>query len=205
MKQKQLAILLERLKNKENPKIILEQYSLPSDIAANMLNYAYYYKDIKNKIVADFGCGNGKLAIGAALLSAKKVYGIDIDEEMIEIAKENQEIVERFTNKKLNIEWICCDISKFAVNVDTVLQNPPYGTKIRHNDIYFLEQASKVSKITYSLHKSATRDFIFEFIEKLGGKASLLCQYDLRLPKIFEFHKKRFYVVKVDLFRIIWH
>ncbi len=204
MKQKWLAILLERLKNKENPGIMLEQYPLPSDIAASMLNYAFYYKDIENKVVADFGCGNGKLAIGAALLNARKVYGIDIDEEMIKIAKENQKIVEELINKKLSIEWVCCEISKFAMNVDTILQNPPYGTKIRHSDIYFLEQASKISKVTYSLHKSSTRDFILKFVEKLGGRASLLSQYDLKLPRIFEFHKKRFHAVKVDLFRIAW-
>ena len=45
--------------------------------------------DPKNKTVADVGCGSGILAIAAAKLGASKVIASDIDEQSIEITKEN--------------------------------------------------------------------------------------------------------------------
>lgn len=48
--------------------------------------------DIKDKTVLDIGTGSGILSIGAALLGAKKVYGIDIDEEAVRVARGNAEL-----------------------------------------------------------------------------------------------------------------
>ncbi|ANU25570.1 50S ribosomal protein L11 methyltransferase [Planococcus versutus] len=42
--------------------------------------------------VIDIGTGSGVLAIGAALLSAKKVYALDLDEVAVESAKSNIEL-----------------------------------------------------------------------------------------------------------------
>lgn len=45
--------------------------------------------DWQDKTVVDVGCGSGILGITAAMLGAKRVQGIDIDENAIDIAKEN--------------------------------------------------------------------------------------------------------------------
>ena len=47
--------------------------------------------DVKDKIVIDYGCGSGILAIAAALLGAKKVIGVDIDPQALEATQANAE------------------------------------------------------------------------------------------------------------------
>lgn len=44
---------------------------------------------VSNKTVIDLGCGSGVLALSAALLGAREVYGIDICEEALAHAREN--------------------------------------------------------------------------------------------------------------------
>ena len=46
-------------------------------------------EDLIDKTIFDIGTGSGILSIGAALLGANKVYGIDIDEEAVRVSKEN--------------------------------------------------------------------------------------------------------------------
>ena len=45
--------------------------------------------DLTNKVVVDFGCGSGILAIAALKLGAKKVIGIDIDPQALIASKDN--------------------------------------------------------------------------------------------------------------------
>jgi len=87
LSKKDLEIALSQLRPLNYYKPHLEQYPTPGDLAAQMLWVAF--DDINDKVVADFGTGNGILAIGAALLGARKVYAIDIDEECIKVAREN--------------------------------------------------------------------------------------------------------------------
>ncbi len=47
--------------------------------------------DVKDKVVIDYGCGSGILAIAAALLGAKKVIGVDTDPQALEATQANAE------------------------------------------------------------------------------------------------------------------
>lgn len=47
--------------------------------------------DVKGKVVIDYGCGSGILAIAAALLGAKKVIGVDTDPQALEATQANAE------------------------------------------------------------------------------------------------------------------
>lgn len=47
--------------------------------------------DVKGKIVVDYGCGSGILAIAALLLGAKEAIGIDIDPQALIASKANAE------------------------------------------------------------------------------------------------------------------
>ena len=93
MKQKDLEILLTQLKTFDQPKIELEQYQTPPRIAAMVLWRAYQLGDIENKIVSDYCCGTGIFGIGAKLLNAKAVYGIELDTDAIKLAKKNSKQV----------------------------------------------------------------------------------------------------------------
>jgi len=76
MKLKKLQSALEDIETFQNPKIELEQYTTTSYIAASILHTAQFvYGDIKDKSVADLGCGSGVLCIGAALLEARYCAG----------------------------------------------------------------------------------------------------------------------------------
>ena len=184
-----------------SPKTHLEQYTIPPDVAAEILYIAtYIYDDIAEKTVVDLGCGTGRLAIGAALLGAKEVFGIDIDRLAVKTAKKNAE--ELKMGKKIN--WIIADIEALRGSFDTVLQNPPFGVQRKGADRKFIQKALEIGHKVYSLHKSGegNRKFIKRFIEVHGGKVTGIFPLEMTIPKMFEFHTKRRHSLKVDLYLI---
>jgi len=46
--------------------------------------------DLRDKVVIDYGCGSGVLALAAALLGASTVYAIDNDPQAIQATRDNQ-------------------------------------------------------------------------------------------------------------------
>ena len=131
MKLKQLEGFLQNLDVFEKPKLSLEQYPTTPHIAAHMLyTIDQTYDDIQGKSIADLGCGCGVLSIGAAILDSSYVVGFDIDEDALEIAKQNLE--ESGMN---TVELVQCDVADIDSVIargnlfDTVIMNPPFGTK----------------------------------------------------------------------------
>jgi len=193
---------LSKVESHPSPKAYLEQYTIPTDVAAEMLFIAaYVHDDISEKIVADLGCGTGRLAIGAVLLDAKESYGVDIDKTAVKMAKENAEKL----NLKGKTNWVVGDIDVLCGNFHTVLQNPPFGVQRRSADRKFLLKALELAPRVYSLHKGgeSNRAFIKRFIEAHGGKVTGIFPMKLNIPRMFKFHTKRKHEVKVDLYRII--
>jgi len=45
--------------------------------------------DIADRIVVDYGCGSGVLALAAAALGARHVYAVDIDPQSVQAARDN--------------------------------------------------------------------------------------------------------------------
>jgi len=202
IQKKQLEILLQSLETLNKLNVQLEQYPLDAKTAADILYIATYtYRDIEGKVVYDLGCGAGILAIGAALLGAKKVYGVDIDAKIIEIAKLNASRL-GLSNK---IRWIIADVENVKDTADTVIQNPPFGVKRKGADLRFLKKAVEIAKVVYSLHKSNPKTFaiIKKTVENLGARIDQVFQLELKIPHIYEFHFKKVHRVKVDLYRIV--
>jgi len=199
--RKNLEITLEKLDVHPSPKPSLEQYPIDARSAANILFFAgFTNNDIYNKAVLDLGCGTGRLAIGASILGAKKVVGVDIDPIALEIAQVNAEKV-----GCINVEWIEQDISQCSEKADVILQNPPFGVQNRGSDIKFLRKAIELGDIIYSLHKSGekNRRFLKKNIHELGGKIDCLIEMEITIPHQFKFHTKNFYKVRTDLWRIL--
>jgi len=194
------------LKSIPNPKVELEQYEIPGELAAQILNIAYLSGDLKNKIIVDFGCGSGKLAIGSLLMGAKKVIGIDKDENVLKITEDNIKIAEDLTKQKIHnkINLICEDISNWKEEVDTVIQNPPFGIQSLHADRLFVKKALECGKKIYSLHRhyEKSRDFLKKLIEQNDGKVEKIIKFKYRIPYMFKFHKKPYVIYDVDLFII---
>ncbi len=198
--------MLSQLKDNPSPKAGLEQYTIPGRLAAEIINIAYLSGDICDKKILDLGCGTGRLTIGSVLMGAKKAIGIDVDGEVLKIAKENVKITERLTKQKIRtkINFVKKDISEWKRKVDTVIQNPPFGIQTLHADRLFLKKALECGEKIYSLHRSyeKTRSFLRKFIEQNGGKVEKIIRFKFRIPYMFKFHKKPSVEYDVDLFVI---
>jgi len=184
-----------------SPRAHLEQYTIPVDVAAEMLFVAAYINDdIIGKTVADLGCGTGRLAIGAAVLGAKETVGVDIDRTAVRLAERNAEKVD-VAEKTM---WVVADIDVLHGTFDTVLQNPPFGVQRRGADRKFLLKSLELAHRVYSLHKGGERNraFIKRFIEGQRGKVTGIFPMKLVIPRVFGFHTKTKYEVDIDLYRI---
>jgi len=200
MKKKQLSILLSQLAPSPKPRLKWEGYTLDSEAAAEMVYVASWVNDdISGKTVVDLGCGSGILAIAAALTGAEQVVGVDIDKEAVKIAKRNAEKVGE------TIDLMISDIECIRGHFDTTLMNPPFGTRKRGADVQFLKKALKISDVVYSLHKQSdsVRDYLKQKVPKTGGKIDQIREMEIVIHRTYNFHKKRNYSVKVDLYRIL--
>ena len=110
MKLKELESRLQDLGGFAKPRIDLEQYETRPHLAARILyTIEQSYGDISGKVVADLGCGPGRLAIGASLLNADFIYGFDIDAAVLEGFAENCGVAEAE-----NIEAVLMDVTSLA-------------------------------------------------------------------------------------------
>jgi putative methylase len=88
VRKRDLERLLSEIQGHPEPNAYLEQYVTPSNVAAELLYLAAYVNDdIIDKTVIDLGCGTGRLSIGAALLGAKEVVGVDLDRASVRVRK----------------------------------------------------------------------------------------------------------------------
>src|SRR3989344_4642463 len=78
-----------------------------------------------------------------------------------------------------------------AKKVDTVIQNPPYGTKDKHADREFLVKAFQISNKIYSMHKLSTSSFVEKIAEDYGFKIKKVLKFNFPLKKSYQFHKKK--------------
>jgi putative methylase len=199
VRKRDLERTLSEIEANPHPKVYLEQYTTPSNVAAETLYLAsYVYDDIIEKTVIELGCGTGRLAIGAALLGAKEVFGIDLDADAVRIAKRNAEQL----GFKENTHWIVGDIDAVTGYFDTVLQNPPFGVQRKRADRRFISKSLELSGTVYSFHKSglSNREFIKRFIEEHGGKVSKIFPVSMEIPRMFKFHTKKKQSTQVDLY-----
>ncbi|XP_049398103.1 uncharacterized protein LOC125862143 isoform X2 [Solanum stenotomum] len=204
MKLKQLESCLGSLEQFSTPKIELEQYPTGAHIASRMLYTAENsFEDVNSKVVADFGCGCGTLGLAAGLLGAESVIGLDIDAESLEIAYANADELE------LDMDFIQCDISNLKWRgqiVETVVMNPPFGTRRKGADMDFLSSAMKVaSQAVYSLHKTTTREHVKRAAlrDYNARSAEVICELRYDVPKLYKFHKKKEVDIAVDLWRFV--
>jgi len=197
--RRRLEEALRSLKPHPHPDPWLEQYTTPPKVAAELLFTArYIYDDIKGRLIADLGCGTGRLGIGALMLDAEAVVGVDIDPTAISTARENA--LKAGVLDRLHL--IIGDVAPLRAVFDTVVMNPPFGTRRRHADIEFLEEALRVARAIYSIHKSSTREFIRRYIERSGGRVSAIFKMEMEIPHMFRFHRKSKRIVEVDLYRV---
>ena len=201
VRKRDLERALSEIETHPLPNAYLEQYTTPSNVAAETLYLAaYVYDDVINKTVVELGCGTGRLGIGAALLGAREVFGVDVDGVAVRVAQKNAEIM----GVKERTNWIVADIGVVKGSFDTVLQNPPFGVQRRRADRRFISKSLELSSTIYSFHKGGegNREFIKRFIEGHGGRVTNIFPLKMEIPRMFKFHTKRKRSIQVDLYRI---
>jgi putative methylase len=195
--KRQLEIQLGKLRILQTPQLQLEQYPVSAKVAAELLHMAgFEHHDLHGETI-DLGTGTGRLAIGAAMMGSMRVVGVDIDEKSIALAKENA------LAAGVQVKWVVSDIKEVVGRYDSVLMNPPYGTRSPHLDVEFLERAFELAPVLYSIHKSSTRDFLRRAIERRNRRIDAVRSMSLEIPHLFPFHQKKWENVEVDLYRIL--
>ena len=203
-RKKHLEMKLQSIPSHPNPKVGLEQYTTPSVIASDLIWNAYSLGDIENRDVIDLGCGTGIFAIASALMGANSSLGIDIDEDSINLAMEVR------GNLKLdNLNFIVSGIDEFneCLNVDTVIQNPPFGSQKKADsgaDLKFIQKAIDLkTEILYSFHMASTEEFLIKYYEDNNLEITHIFRYQFPIPKIYDFHTKEKQNVNVIVIRAI--
>ncbi|OAD79615.1 hypothetical protein PHYBLDRAFT_14652 [Phycomyces blakesleeanus NRRL 1555(-)] len=196
MKLKELEGILQDCAVFSDPKIQYEQYPTTAHLAARMLYTAdTVYDDIEDKVIGDFGCGCGVLSIAANILGAGYSIGFDIDPDAVAIAQEN---CDQFD---ISMDFVLTDLTqarldRFKGQIDTIIMNPPFGTKTKGVDMVLLKKAIEIAGTSvYSLHKTSTRDHIMKKAKEWG----VGCEFDV--PMMYKFHKKKSVDIAVDFLR----
>ena len=196
-KKKHLEMAIQQGPKHPNPKVDLEQYSTPALIAADLLWNAYSLGDIADKKVMDLGCGTGIFAIASKLLGAASAIGVDIDKDSTDLA----------SSYCGDVNFICSDICDLEndFDVDTIFQNPPFGSQKNAKkgaDLKFISKAIELSpKVLYSFHMASTEEFLISYFEKNDLEITHIFRYNFPIPKIYEFHTRESANVEVIVIR----
>lgn len=196
-KKKHLEMAIQKVPKHPNPKVDLEQYSTPAIIAADLLWNAYSLGDIADKKVMDLGCGTGIFAIASKLLGAASAIGVDIDKDSTDLA----------SSYCGDVNFICSDICNLEndFDVDTIFQNPPFGSQKNAKkgaDLKFISKAIELSpKVLYSFHMASTEEFLISYFEKNDLEITHIFRYNFPIPKIYEFHTRESANVEVIVIR----
>jgi putative methylase len=197
MKLRQLEMRLERLEGFDAPDPGKEQYRTPAALAARLLFHAWSRGDIAGKRVIDLGCGTGMLSVGAALLGAEDVSGVDIDPGALQVAWRNAD------SQKVAIRLIAGDLADPALVAtlppgDTVVMNPPFGAQKTHADRPFIDAALRLAPVTYGIFNAGSRSFLTAYIQGRGVVDEVVSGA-IPIKKTFSFHTREVQEIPVEI------
>ncbi|WP_136715229.1 METTL5 family protein [Halorientalis salina] len=189
----------------EDPNVSLEQYRTPPELAAHLVHTADLQGDIEDRTIVDLGCGTGMLALGAALRGPTQVVGLDIDPAPLATARDNERKVASATE----VEWVRGDATQVPLGPDgptTVIMNPPFGAQSgnEHADRAFLETASEIADVSYSIHNAGSDAFVESFAADNGGEVTHAFRAEFELPHQYDHHTEEQRTVDAEVFRIEW-
>ncbi|XP_070212197.1 rRNA N(6)-adenosine-methyltransferase METTL5-like [Littorina saxatilis] len=203
---KELEGWLQEVDVFEKPKVKLEQYPTTPHIAARMLHTMHMrYDDIAGKSLVDLGVGCGVLGIGCCMLGAGYVLGVDIDDDALDTCSSNLAELE-ISNMNLlqgDANNLLTQSGRMHHAFDTVVMNPPFGTKKNEGiDMVFLQAGlSMAETAVYSLHKTSTRQHILKKAGDWGVEAEVIAELRYDLSSTLKFHKKKSVDIEVDFYR----
>jgi len=198
-----LALLLERLRDFDRPVEALEQYRTPGDVAAALAWEAMLRGDVEGRVVIDLGCGTGVVAYSFLALGARQALCVDVDWGALGIARENLRTFEGL------VELVAADVRYFHTAIPrdacTVAMNPPFGVKRRGADLEFLRVALNLCDTVYSIHKYVPRslELLESTARSYGFRATPIAKVWMTIKQRFKHHRRRVYRFKVELIRFV--
>jgi putative methylase len=195
MKLRQLEMLLEKVEGFSSPSANLEQYTTSAPLAARLLFHAAQNGDITDKTICDLGCGTGMLSIGAALLGAEKVTGIDIDEKALEIARQN---AEKFAVQASFLQAEITSSTKIPGEWDTIIMNPPFGAQVLHADRVFIDCAIDTGNEIYMIANTGSIPFVRSYVKDRAIIRETI-EAELPIRHSFHFHRKEVRNIRVEI------
>lgn len=204
-----LARVLEALADFSDPDPTLEQYLTPPDIAAHICHQARMQTDLEGWVV-DLGTGTGMLAIAASLSGARRVLGIDVDADALELARRNAARIDE-AGAHGPLEWVRGDVTRPPVAAPgdadvTVLSNPPFGAQRdnRHADRAFLETVRSIATVSYTIHNEGSQAFVESFAADAGADVTHAFRAEFPIANRFDFHTEREATLEAEVFRVEW-
>ncbi len=200
--------LERRLANVEGfrePRLDLEQYPTPADLAAHLVHLADLQGDVAGLTVVDLGTGTGVLALGAATRDPERVLALDVDAGALVVARENERRVE----PGVAVDWLLGDATRPPLCPDgdaTVLMNPPFGAQRGSEgaDRAFLETAAELAGVSYSVHNEGSREFVEAFAEDHRGTVTHAFRATLPLGRQYDHQTQERTEIDAEVFRIEW-
>ena len=175
----------------------LSRYRTPAPLAARLLFHAWSRGDIAEKSVIDLGCGTGVLSVGAALLGAAEVTGVDTDPVALQVAKRNAEAHD------VEVRLVPGDVADPALlerlpDSDTVVMNPPFGAQKAHADRPFIDAALRLAPVTYGIFNAGSRSFLTAYIQG-RGRVDEVVSGAIPIKKTFSFHTRDVREIPVEI------
>jgi putative methylase len=189
-----LVRALEQVMDFSTPDPSSEQVVTPPEAAADLLYEAVARGDLEGRTVLDLGTGTGRLAIGAALLGAQRVVGVERDREALRQARENA--------KDAGVEcvWVEESVAKYRRPAETVLMNPPFGAQRKHADAPFWSQAFALAeRAIYAFSLAQSRTFIARQALERAARIDTTRPVRWELPAVFPHHRKPRVPLAVDM------
>ncbi|HYA54605.1 MAG TPA: methyltransferase [Thermoplasmata archaeon] len=184
MRRDQLVRGLQSVPLPPDPLAPLEQVGTPAEAAVDLLLALDRTVGLRDRSVADLGSGTGRLAIGAALMGARPVAGVEVDERLLPIAKKAA------LTLGAEVEWVVSDVTDWNRRTEVIVMNAPFGAQTRHADRPFWERAfSLADRAVGAFASSASRTFIARLALDRGAHVIEVGPVPWNLPRTFAHHR----------------
>lgn len=203
---------LSKVPDPEDPQSVKEQVRTPGEVGADFLLHVDAHGDLQGKYVVDLGAGTGVLGIGALLLGADRVLGVEIDPRLTATA-EQAAVAAGFQEdyRCLSADVARLDEKQVAQALgappDVVIMNPPFGadrtSRAAGGDRVFLSKALRLAPRVYSMHLAETTRFLEAYARDAGYTVEILASVDFPLPARFAHHRARQIVKSVVFARFV--
>ena len=193
MRREELVRRIQSIPLPPHPQASLEQVGTPAEAAADLLVTLDRRVGVEGRSVLDLGCGTGRLAIGAALLGAHPVTGVEADGALLPLARSAAR------SQQVKVDFHISRVEEWKRTADVVVMNPPFGAQTRHADRPFWDRAlSLAGRSVGAFASSSSRTFRARLALARGAHVVEVAPVPWDLPRTFPHHRANKVRLPVD-------